>query len=320
MRVVFLGTGAIGVPSLKALATDGFHNVQAVFTQPDRPAGRNFELRPPPVKIAARELDLPIFQPEKIRAPKALGELIALGPEVIVVAAYGQILPKAILSLPRLGCINIHASLLPRHRGASPIHAAILEGDAETGITVMQMDEGLDTGDILLKTTLPIHPNETAGSLHDRLAQLAPAALLECLELLGRGVASRERQDATLATYAPKLNRGDGEIDWNRPAVEIERRVRAMTPWPGAYTLISLRNMQGVLKVHQAEIWKDGGKQPGAKAGTVVAAGDDGIVVAAGEGGIVLKEVQIEGRKRLKVPEFLRGHSIPVGMRLERAG
>ena len=155
MRVVFLGTGDIGVPSLKALATTGFHEVQAVFTQPDRPAGRDLKLRPPPVKGAARELDLPVFQPEKIRAPDALAELVTLKPDVIVVAAYGQILPKAILSLPRFGCINIHASLLPRHRGASPIQAAILEGDSETGVTIMQMDEGLDTGDILFKVATP---------------------------------------------------------------------------------------------------------------------------------------------------------------------
>jgi methionyl-tRNA formyltransferase len=312
MRIVFLGTGAIGVPSLKALAAGGAHEIQAVFTQPDRPAGREMKLRPPPVKVAARELDLPVFQPAKIRASDARADLAALAPEVIVVAAYGQILPKAVLSLPRLGCINVHASLLPRHRGAAPIQAAIVEGDNETGITIMQMDEGLDTGDILLKVATPIEPGETAGSLHDRLALLAPAALLECLDRIACGTASRERQDAELATYAPKLSREDGEIDWKRSAVEIERRIRAMTPWPGAYTSILLRNAKVTLKVHRAELCEvDGGQ-----AGTVVAAEDDGIVVAAGEGGIVLKEVQIAGGKRLKVPDFLRGHPIPTGMQL----
>jgi methionyl-tRNA formyltransferase len=316
MRVVFLGTGAIGVPSLKTLATSGSYKVEAVFTQPDRPAGRNFELRAPPIKIAARELGLPVFQPQKIRAPEAVAELVALKPDLIVVAAYGQIVPKSVLSLPRLGCINIHASLLPRHRGASPIHAAILAGDAETGITIMQMDEGLDTGDILLQVAVRIRATDTAGSLHDRLAQVAPAALLECLELLERGAGSRKKQDSNLATYAPKLRREDGEIDWSKPAVEIERRIRAMTPWPGAYTLISLRDAPVVLKVHQAELWK----QHSEPAGTIVAAGDGGIVVAAGEGGIVLKEVQVAGGKRLKVPEFLRGHPIPPGARLGRAG
>lgn len=312
MRIVFLGTGAIGVPSLKALAASGAHEIQAVFTQPDRPAGREMKLRPPPVKVAARALDLPVFQPAKIRASDARADLAALAPEVIVVAAYGQILPKAVLSLPRLGCINIHASLLPRHRGAAPIQAAIVEGDNETGITIMQMDEGLDTGDILLKVATPIEPGETAGSLHDRLALLAPAALLECLDRIACGTASRERQDAELATYAPKLSREDGKIDWKRSAVEIERRIRAMTPWPGAYTSILLRNAKVTLKIHRAELCEvDGGQ-----AGTVVAAEDDGIVVAAGEGGIVLKEVQIAGGKRLKVPDFLRGHPIPTGTQL----
>jgi len=316
MRVVFLGTGDIGVPSLKALAASGSHEIQAVFTQPDRPAGRHLQLRPAPVKIAARELDLPVFQPEKIRAPDALAKLVTLKPDVIVVAAYGQILPKAVLSLPRFGCINIHASLLPRHRGASPIHAAILEGDTQTGITIMQIDEGLDTGDILLKVVTPIGPDETTGSLHDRLAQLAPNALLECLDFLGRGVVSRERQDSALATYAPKLSRKDGEIDWNKPAVEIERQIRAMTPWPGAYTLLSLGDTPVVLKVHRAEIWEEDGEP----AGTIVAAKDDGILIAAGKGGIVLKEVQIAGGKRLRAPEFLRGHPMPLGVQLGKAG
>ena len=195
MRVVFLGSGAIGLPSLKALAASSAHEVRAVFTQPDRPAGREMKLRAPPIKVAARDLGLPVYQPAKIRAAEALATLADLQPDVIVVAAYGQILPKAALSLPPLGGINIHASLLPRHRGAAPVQAAILAGDSETGITIMQMDEGLDTGDILLQATTPIGSDETAGSLHDRLALLAPAALLESLDLLERGVASPQRQD-----------------------------------------------------------------------------------------------------------------------------
>jgi methionyl-tRNA formyltransferase len=316
MRVVFLGSGAIGVPSLRALAASGTREVQAVFTQPDRPAGREQKLRPPPVKIAALELGLPVFQPAKIRAPEALVVLASVKPDVIVVAAYGQILPKAVLSLPRLGCINIHASLLPRHRGAAPVQAAILEGDNETGITIMQMDEGLDTGDILLKVPTPIEARETAGSLHDRLALLAPAALLECLDALERGAVSRERQDPALATYALKLSRADGEIDWNKPAVEIERRIRAMTPWPGAYTSIPLRNAPVVLKLHRAKVCEDAS----GPAGTVVAARDDGIVVATGKDGIVLEEVQMAGGKRLHAAEFLRGHPISTGSKLGQAG
>ena len=312
MRVVFLGTGDIGVPSLRALAMTGSHEVQAVFTQPDRPAGRDLKLRAPPIKVAARALDLAVFQPERIRAPDALAELVALKPDVIVVAAYGQILPKAVLSLPPFGCINIHASLLPRHRGASPIHAAILEGDSETGVSIMQVGEGLDTGDVLFKVATPIGPGETAGSLHDRLAELAPNALLACLDNLARGAVSREKQDDALATYAPKLTRKDGEIAWHKPAEEIERRVRAMTPWPGAHTFVTLQATQVILKIHRAEIFKRGD----GPAGTIVAANDDGVLVAAGKGGIILKEVQIAGGKRLMASEFLRGHPLAVGTQL----
>ena len=314
MRVVFVGTGEIGVPSLKALATSGRHEVKAVFSQPDRPAGRDLKLRPPPVKAAAQELGVPVFQPEKIRSPVVLSDLASLEPEVIVVAAYGQILPKAILSLPRFGCLNIHASLLPRHRGASPIQASILEGDSETGITIMQMDEGLDTGDILFKVATPIGPGETAGDLHDRLAQLAPNALLECLDLLETGAVAREKQSDALATYAPKLTHKDGEIAWNESAEQIERRVRAMAPWPGAYTHLLLGGAPVVLKVHRAEIWDGFGGPPG----SVAVADDRGIRVAAGSGGISLTEIQVAGGKRLTAADFLRGHPIASGVRLGR--
>ena len=314
MRVVFLGTGEIGVPSLKALATSGRHEVKAVFTQPDRPAGRDLKLRPPPVKAAAQGLGLRVFQPEKIRSAVVLSELARLEPDVIVVAAYGQILPKAILSLPRLGCLNIHASLLPRHRGASPVQASILEGDSETGITIMQMDEGLDTGDILFKVATPIGADETARDLHDRLAQLAPNALLECLDLFERGAVAREKQNDSLATYAPKLTHQDGEIAWDEPAEEIERRVRAMAPWPGAYTYLPMGGARVVLKVHRTQIW-DGFDGP---PGTVATADDRGIRVAAGTGGISLTEIQVAGGKRLTAADFLRGHPIASGVRLGR--
>ncbi|HEY5705852.1 MAG TPA: methionyl-tRNA formyltransferase [Terrimicrobiaceae bacterium] len=316
MRVVFLGTGEIGVPTLKALAATAFHEIQAVFTQPDRPAGRDLKMRPSPVKVAAQELGLPVFQPEKIRTPEALAELRALAPDVIVVAAYGQILPKAVLSLPSFGCINIHASLLPRHRGASPIQAAILEGDTESGITIMQMDEGLDTGDMLFQVAIPIGSDETAGTLHDRLAELAPGALLACLDLIGRGEAQRQGQDDALATYAPKLARSDGEIAWNESAEQIERRIRAMTPWPGAYTFVTLGDARKILKIHRAKICEASGEP----AGTVVAADDGGILVAAGRDGIVLQDIQIAGGKRLAAAEFLRGHPIALGAQLGNAG
>jgi methionyl-tRNA formyltransferase len=312
MRLVFLGSGAIGVPSLQALAVSRDHDVRAVFTQPDRPAGREMKLRAPPIKVAARDLGLPVHQPSKIRAPDAMATLAELQPDLIVVAAYGQLLRKALLSLPRLGCINIHASLLPRHRGAAPVQAAILAGDSETGITIMQVDEGLDTGDILVQVATAIAPEETAGSLHDRLALLAPATLLETLDLLDRGVAHPRQQDPTLASYAPKVRHQDGEIDWNKPAVEIERHIRAMTPWPGAYTSILLRNLSTTLKVHRARAREE----IGGSAGGVVAVSDEGILVATETGGILLQEVQLPGGKRLAAGDFLRGHSIAPGLRL----
>jgi len=245
-------------------------------------------------------------QPERIR--KDFAALAAWNPDLMVVAAYGQILPRPVLDLPRLGCLNLHASLLPRHRGASPVQAAILAGDAETGVTAMYVDEGLDTGDILLARKIPILPNETAGELHDRLADLAPAVLNESLELLENGSAARIPQDAALATYAPKLGRQDGRLDWHEPAGLLARKVRAMSPWPGA----SARLATGILKIHSAEESVASGIP-----GTVLSAGPDGIVVAAGEGSLVLREVQIEGKKRLSAAEFLRGFPLPAGTRFD---
>jgi methionyl-tRNA formyltransferase len=312
MRVVFFGTAALGVPSLRALARSSLHELQAVFTQPDRPAGRHLKVRPPTLKVAARELGLPVFQPQKIRAPEPFAVLARLKPDVIVVAAYGQIVPKGILFLPRFGCINIHASLLPRHRGAAPIHAAILQGDRQTGITIMQMDEGLDTGDILMQVETPIESAETSGSLHDRLSEMAPTALLETLDQLARGTVVPRKQDPALATYASKLTGKDGEISWEREASEIERRIRAMTPSPGAYTFLPGRNGSVLLKIHRAEV-RDVQEQP---PGMVVAADDAGILVAAADRGVLLEDLQIAGGKRLSAAEFLRGHPVALGTRL----
>lgn len=306
MRVVFLGTGEIGVPSLKALVER--HEVAAVFTQPDRPAGRDLKLRASPVKTVAGALGLPVFQPEKIRTPEAVAELAAFQADVIVVVAYGQILPRRILELPRFGCLNVHASLLPRHRGASPIHAAILAGDAESGVTIMQMDEGLDTGAMLRVVRTPISNVDTAGSLHDRLAELAPEGLLHVMADLERGVATPESQDKTLATYAPKLTRQDGHIDWTVPAVDIDLRIRGMTPWPGAFTFLPDGRM---LKIHRATLADTMG-QPG----EVMATSGGRMVVSAGAGGICLEEVQVAGGKRLPAADFLRGHAVSPGMRL----
>ncbi len=302
MKIVFCGTGDIGLPSLKALADSLRHEVVGVITQPDRPAGRDMRPRPPAVKVEALARGIPIFQPERIR--KDFSALAAWSPDLMVVAAYGQILPRAVLDLPRLGCLNLHASLLPRHRGASPIQASILAGDSETGMTTMIMDEGLDTGDILLAHRIPISPDETAGELHDRLADIAPAVLLESLELLETGTAVRIPQDPALATYAPKLGRQDGRLAWQEPAEALARRVRAMNPWPGA----SARLAGSIMKIHLAGESSESGAP-----GTVLSAGPGGIVVAAGEGSLVLREVQLGGKMRLPAGEFLRGFPVAAG-------
>jgi len=312
MRVVYMGTGDIGLPALRALIDRLDCEVVAVVTQPDRPAGRGNRLRAPAIKTMAAAAGIPVLQPAKMRAPDAVAELAAFAPDVIVVMAYGQILPRAVLDLPRLDCLNLHASLLPRHRGAAPIQAAIVSGDAETGITVMHMAEGLDTGDILLMRHLPIRADETGGSLHDRLAEQAPEALNAALDLLAAGAAPRTPQDAALATYAGRLTRDDGRIDWTRPAVEIERLVRAMNPWPAASTEIPLAaGGHARLKIFAAAL----GPAESATPGTVLAADAAGIRIAAADGALTLGEVQREGGRRMPAGEWLRGHAPAIGGR-----
>src|SRR6266699_1824642 len=239
MRIVFIGTGEIGVPTLQALLRSSEHRLTGVVTQPDKPVGRTQQIEPPPIKRALAGTKMSILQPVRIKGREAIEQVRALRPEAIVVMAYGQILPRKVLEIPRIACLNLHASLLPRWRGAAPIQAGIAAGDPETGITVMYMAEGLDTGDILLRRRIDILPTDTGGSLHDRLAQIAPDALLEALQMLVKGNAPRTPQDNALATYAPKLTREDGKIDWTEPAEIIERKVRAFNPWPGAFTEIA---------------------------------------------------------------------------------
>ncbi|HJW38028.1 MAG TPA: methionyl-tRNA formyltransferase, partial [Candidatus Udaeobacter sp.] len=247
MRIVFIGTGEIGVPTLRALLNSE-HEVIAVVTQPDKPVGREQRIESPPIKKAlmgrARPPGTPIFQPARIKDPQTIEEIRGLTPDVIVVVAYGQILPRDVLEISRRACLNLHASLLPRWRGAAPIQAAIAAGDCETGITVMYMDEGLDTGEILLQRSVEILPNDTGESLHDRLAQIAPEALLESLRLLASGNAPRIPQDNARATYAPKLKREHGLIDWSESAEAIERRIRAYNPWPGAFMKLDRQNLK----------------------------------------------------------------------------
>src|SRR5438876_5135201 len=242
MRVVFIGTGEIGVPALHALLGSEEHQLAAVVTQPDKPVGREQRIEPSPIKKALAGTNIPINSQAMIKDRQSIEEISARWPQAIIVMAYGQILPRGILETPRVACLNLHASLLPRHRGAAPIQAAIASGDPETGITVMYMDEGLDTGDILLQRKIDILPTETGGSLHDRLGQIAPDALLESLQLLAKEIAPRIPQNNALATYAPKLNRNDGKIDWSQPADILERKIRAFNPWPGAFTTVTAKS------------------------------------------------------------------------------
>jgi methionyl-tRNA formyltransferase len=300
MRIVFIGAGEIGVPTLQALLKSE-HEVVGVVTQPDKPVGRSQLIEPPPIKNALSGTNIPVLQPARIKDRQALEEIRALRPDVIVVMAYGQILPRGLLEIPEIGCLNLHASLLPRWRGAAPIQAAIAAGDREIGITVMYMDEGLDTGDILLQRTIDILPADTGGALHDRLAGLAPETLLESLDLLAKGKAPRTPQDNAVATYAPKLKREDGKIDWSDPADAIERKIRAFDPWPGAFMTVSTNGTRN-LKIFSATVIDLRGK-PGK-----ILRSEAELVVAAGEGALSLGEVQLEGKRRMSVMEFLRGH------------
>jgi len=297
MRIVFIGTGEIGVPTLRALLNSE-HEVLAVVTQPDKPIGREQRIEPPPIKKAIAKTSIPILQPARIKDQQATEQIRSLTPDVIVVVAYGQILPRDMLEIPRHACLNLHASLLPRWRGAAPIQATIAAGDCGTGITVMYMDEELDTGDILLQRSVEILPNDTGGSLHDRLAQIAPDALLESLRLVAARNAPRIAQDNARATYAPKLKREHGQIDWSESAEAIERKIRAYNPWPGAFMKVDHQN----LKVFSASVVDLNG-QPGE-----VLRSDKDLIVAAGKGALSLTEVQLEGKRRMTAAEFLRGH------------
>ncbi len=304
MRIVFIGTGEIGVPTLRALQKSE-HELGRVVTQPDKPVGREQKITAPPIKKALiaggpKAGPAQTLQPARIKDREAINQIRALAPDVIVVMAYGQILPRAVLEIPKIGCLNLHASLLPRWRGAAPIQAAIAAGDREAGMTVMYMDEGLDTGDILLQRKIDISPSETGATLHDRLAQIAPEALLESLRLLAAGNAPRIPQDQALATYAPKLNREAGRLNWNESVEAIERKIRAYNPWPGAFTEFSGRN----LKIFAASIVDLRGK-PGE-----ILRKDRELVVATSDRALSLTDVQLEGKRRMSAAEFLRGRTL----------
>ncbi|MFV0889238.1 methionyl-tRNA formyltransferase [Metapseudomonas otitidis] len=289
LRLVFAGTPEFAAEHLKALL-DTPHQIVAVYTQPDRPAGRGQKLMPSPVKQLALQHGLPVLQPPTLRDPAAQEELRALAPDLMVVVAYGLILPQVVLDIPRLGCINSHASLLPRWRGAAPIQRAVQAGDAESGVTVMQMEAGLDTGPMLLKVTTPITAGDTGGSLHDRLAQLGPQAVVQAIAGLAAGTLQGEVQDDALATYAHKLNKDEARIDWSRPADELERLVRAFNPWPICHSTLDGQPLK-VLAAEPAE----GRGQPG----QILDASKDGLTVACGEGALRLTRLQLPGGKPL---------------------
>jgi len=302
-----MGTPALALPTLAAIAAE--HDVVAVVTQPDRAAGRGRKLQQSPVKEWAVAAAVPAIQPGRIGEPAVVKELGALGVDVAVVVAFGQLLPATVLAIPRLGSVNLHASLLPRHRGASPIQAAILEGDVETGVTTMLMDEGLDTGPILQRRVVSMHASDTAETLGERLGAAGPALMLDTLAGLARGTLDPEPQGDSHATMTRLIRKTDGEIDWTRPAEEVDRRVRAMQPWPVAFTTSDDERLR-VWAVDQVE---GGGSEI---AGTVLAS-EAGLVVAAGQGSAVrILELQRMGGRRMPAEDFLRGHPLPPGTAL----
>lgn len=296
-----MGTAELAAPCLEAVAKMPGHEVVAVVTQPDRPKGRDLRPAPPPVKVVAGRLGIPVQQPLKIREPAAIEVLRAARPDLIIVVAYGQILPKSVLEIPRFGCVNVHTSLLPRWRGAAPIQYAILHEDRETGVTTMYMDEHMDTGDIILQRAQLIHADDTSATLHDRLAKLGAELLAETVALIAEGKAPRTKQDETKATYAKKITKEDGRIDWTRPAVEIERRIRAFNPWPSAYTQLGGL----MLKIWKAEVVEGASGNPGEVL--------TNFVVATGHDGLCILELQPANGKRMNAEAFLRGHPTEPG-------
>jgi methionyl-tRNA formyltransferase len=301
-----MGTPEFACPTLQRLIDRGEHLV-AVVTQPDRPKGRGQKPEPPPVKQLAERHAIPVFQPVKVRTPDSVEHIRELAPDVIVVVAFGQILPQSLLDIPRHGCINVHSSLLPRYRGAAPLNWVLINGETETGITTMQMDAGLDTGDMLLVKRTPIDPDEDARSLHDRMALLGAEALAETLDLLMGGKLVPVKQNDAETCYAPLLKKELGEIDWRKSPQEIRNLVRGVTPWPGAYT-----KLNGLfLKVFRVRTAAGDGAP-----GTVLAAGKEGIEVACSGGSVIIEELQLEGKKRLAAREFLAGYAMTPGLRL----
>jgi methionyl-tRNA formyltransferase len=332
LRIIFLGTAELSCASLQALAGNPQFQIAAVVTQPDRPKGRDLKPQPSPVKSLALRLGLPVLQPERARDEKFIAGLRALQPDLIIAVAYGQILPPAILDLPRHGCLNVHTSLLPKYRGAAPIQWAIANGDTETGVTIMKMDVGLDTGDIIAMRRTPIQPEDNSATLHDRLAQLGAELLVQTIPDYVAGKIQPRPQPAAGASHAAKIKKEDGRIDWNRPAREIWNRLRAFTPWPGAFTFLRSAEHQlgvnlptpkraesvlGAPKPQLLKIWKVEIVERSGRAGEILSADKTGIVVGCGEHALRILELQREGGRRMSAAEFLAGHVLKVGGKFE---
>ncbi|KSV58684.1 methionyl-tRNA formyltransferase [Acetivibrio ethanolgignens] len=310
MKVIFMGTPDFAVPTLRAIHEAG-HELLAVVTQPDKPKGRGEKIKFPPVKEQALEYGVPVYQPVRIkREPEFIELLRSLQPEVIVVVAFGQILPKEVLDIPKYGCINVHASLLPKLRGAAPIQWSVINGEEKTGVTTMFMDVGLDTGDMLLKEETPILPKETGGSLHDRLAQMGGPLLVRTLEELEKGSLVREKQRDEDSSYARMLDKALGQLDFSKPAIELERLIRGLNPWPSAYTHLDGKTM----KIWKAEVVpEDSGRKPG----EICRVTKKAIAVQTGSGALEITELQLEGKKRMSAEAFLRGYEINEGTLLQ---
>jgi methionyl-tRNA formyltransferase len=320
MKIVFMGTAELSGASLAALARDQRFSVAAVVTQPDQARGRVSKKQPVlPVKALAQTLNLPVLQPGRARDEAFIGELRSLAPDLIVVVAYGQILPPAILDLPRHGCLNVHTSLLPKYRGAAPIQWAIANGESETGVTIMKMDAGLDTGPILAQRRTPIESGDDAATLHDRLGRLGAELLLATIPDYITGKIQPQPQPAEGVSHAPKIKKEDGRIDWSLPAQSIVNRLRAFTPWPGAFTFLPAEPKPQLLKIWKAEAVEKSG-EPACRAetserrpGTILSADKNGIMVACGQGTLRILELQREGGRRLSAAEFLAGHPLSAG-------
>lgn len=302
LRIIFAGTPEFAAHHLQALL-DSHHQVIAVYSQPDRPAGRGKKLSSSPVKTLALAHQVPVYQPLSLKDPAAQAELQALNADIMVVVAYGLLLPKAVLDIPRLGCINVHASLLPRWRGAAPIQRALEAGDTVTGVTIMQMDVGLDTGDMLVKAECPILPDDTGGRLHDRLLTLGPSALLKALDELARGATKPEQQDDSQSCYAAKLQKDEAQLDWRMPAEVLARKVRAFNPFPVAFTCLTDSSER--IRIWEAQAVTAAAAVP---EGTVTEVDSRGVLVRCGTGSLLLQRLQLPGKTPMAVEDILRGH------------